>query len=77
MLFRSREAILLNPPPTRKGRALKLNYITQISSAPPKFALFVNDVEIVHFSYLRYIENKLREAFGFYGSPVDIEIRQK
>ncbi|NLK62161.1 MAG: ribosome biogenesis GTPase Der [Fusobacteria bacterium] len=72
-----REAILLNPPPTRKGRALKLNYITQISSAPPKFALFVNDVEIVHFSYLRYIENKLREAFGFYGSPVDIEIRQK
>lgn len=72
-----REALILNPPPTRKGRVLKINYITQVSTAPPKFVMFANDPEIVHFSYIRYIENKLREAFGFYGSPIEIEVRQK
>jgi GTP-binding protein len=72
-----REALILNPPPTRKGRVVKINYAVQVSSAPPKFVIFANNPELVHFSYIRYIENKLREAFGFDGSPIDIEIRQK
>jgi len=72
-----REALILNPPPTRKGRVIKINYMTQISTAPPKFVLFANNPELVHFSYIRYIENKLREAFGFDGSPISIEVREK
>lgn len=72
-----KEATMLNPPPTRKGRAINVYYATQIAAAPPKFVLFVNHPDIVHFSYLRYIENKIREAFGFFGTPIDIELRKK
>jgi len=72
-----REALILNPPPTRKGRVVKINYAAQVSSAPPKFLVFANNPELVHFSYIRYLENKLRDAFGFDGSPIDIEVRQK
>ena len=72
-----KEATMLNPPPTRKGRAINVYYATQIAAAPPKFILFVNHPDIVHFSYLRYIENKIREAFGFFGTPIEIELRKK
>ncbi|MGL5278134.1 MAG: ribosome biogenesis GTPase Der [Cetobacterium sp.] len=66
------DAIIMNNPPTRKGRVVKINYATQISTAPPRFILFCNYPELVHFSYGRYIENKLREAFGFEGTPIDV-----
>ncbi len=72
-----KEATMLNPPPTRKGRAINVYYATQIAAAPPKFILFVNHPDIVHFSYVRYIENKIREAFGFFGTPIEIELRKK
>lgn len=72
-----KEAVIMNNPPTRKGRVVKINYATQISSAPPRFVLFCNYPELVHFSYSRYIENKLREAFGFEGSPIDIIFEKK
>lgn len=71
------EAVIMNNPPTRKGRVVKINYATQIATAPPKFVLFCNYPELVHFSYGRYIENKLREAFGFEGSPIDIIFEKK
>jgi len=67
----------LNPPPTRKGRAININYATQIETAPPRFVIFANHPELVHFSYIRYLENKLREAFGFEGAPIEIEVRRK
>ena len=72
-----KEAMMLNPPPTRKGRAINVYCATQIAAAPPKFILFVNHPDIVHFSYVRYIENKIREAFGFFGTPIEIELRKK
>lgn len=72
-----KEATIMNAPPTRKGRQVKLNYCTQISSAPPRFALFCNHPELLHFSYIRYIENKFRESFGFEGSPIDFVVRKK
>lgn len=72
-----KEATVLNPPPTRKGRTVKINYVTQVSTAPPKFIVFANSPEIVHFSYVRYIENKFREAFGFEGSPLTFIIKKK
>ncbi len=71
------EIVAQNPVPTRKGRAVKLNYATQISQAPPKFVFFANNPELIHFSYKRYIENKLREYFGFEGCPVDIIFNKK
>ncbi|MFK4785894.1 ribosome biogenesis GTPase Der [Fusobacterium sp. MFO224] len=71
------EAVIMNPPPTRKGRVTKINYATQISTAPPKFILFCNYPELMHFSYMRYIENKLRESFGFEGSPIEIIFEKK
>lgn len=71
------EAIIMNNPPTRKGRVVKINYATQISTAPPRFVLFCNYPELVHFSYGRYIENKLRESFGFEGTPIDVIFEHK
>ena len=68
---------LTNPPPTRGGRPLKIYYLTQASVAPPTFVLFVNDPALLHFSYKRYIENRLRETFGFEGTPVRIIARGK
>lgn len=72
-----KEAILMNNPPTRKGRVVKINYATQVSVAPPKFVLFCNYPELIHFSYMRYIENKFRESFGFDGSPILISFEKK
>ncbi len=70
------EALSLNPPPTDKGRRLKLYYGTQIGIKPPKFAIYVNDPELVHFSYQRYLINQLRQNFGFEGCPLWFLIRQ-
>jgi GTP-binding protein len=72
-----KEALILNSPPTRKGRLVKINYATQISTAPPRFVLFCNYPDLIHFSYVRYLENKFREAFGFEGSPIDIILQKK
>lgn len=72
-----KEAVLMNNPPTRKGRVVKINYATQVSVAPPRFVLFCNYPELIHFSYARYIENKFRESFGFEGSPILISFEKK
>ena len=66
------DAIAVNEPPTKNGVKLKIYYITQIGVRPPTFALFVNDSKIMHFSYKRYLENALRKAFDFSGTPIRI-----
>ena len=71
------DAVSRVQPPTDKGKRLKIYYMTQFSTKPPTFVIFVNDAELVHFSYQRYIENKLREVFGFSGTPIRIVVRQK
>ena len=71
------EATAKQQPPSDKGKRLKLYYGTQASIAPPTFVLFVNDSELFHYSYLRYIENQLRAAFGFDGTPLHFIIREK
>lgn len=71
------EAVAMQQPPTDKGKRLKLFYITQVSVKPPTFVIFVNDKKLMHFSYQRYIENKIREAFGFAGTPIRIFIRER
>ena len=71
------DACAINPPPTDKGRQLKIYFVTQVKIKPPTFVLFVNNPEIMHFSYQRYLENKLREAFGFEGTPIQMIIRAK
>lgn len=72
-----REWLHLNPPPTNKGRRLKVLYGTQTGVKPPTFVLFVNDPELMHFSYRRYLENQLRKTFGFEGSPLRLVTRQR
>ena len=71
------DAITRVQPPSDKGRRLKIYYITEIGTKPPTFVIFCNDAELFHFSYQRYIENQLREVFGFRGTPVKIIVRQK
>ena len=71
------EATALQQPPSDKGKRLKLYYITQVSVKPPTFVIFVNDKELMHYSYTRYIENKIREAFGFSGTSLEFIIRQR
>ena len=71
------EATAMQQPPADKGRQLKLYYMTQVSIKPPTFVIFVNDRELFHFSYRRYIENQLREAFGFVGTPIHFIVREK
>ncbi len=71
------EATALNQPPSDKGKRLKIFYTTQVSVKPPAFVIFVNDKQLMHFSYLRYLENKLREAFGFEGTPIKFFIRER
>jgi len=72
-----REWLHLNPPPSDKGRRLKVRYITQVGVKPPTFVFFVNDPELMHFSYKRYLENQMRKHFGFEGTPIRIVVRQK
>lgn len=71
------EAVALQQPPSDKGKRLKLYYITQVSVKPPTFVIFVNDKELMHFSYTRYLENKIREAFGFRGTPLRLIVRER
>ena len=71
------EAVAMQQPPSDKGKRLKLYYITQASVKPPTFVIFVNDKELMHFSYTRYIENQIRETFGFKGTPLRFIIRER
>ena len=71
------EAVAMQQPPSDKGKRLKLYYITQVSVKPPTFVIFVNDKELMHFSYKRYIENRIRESFGFRGTPLKFIIRER
>ena len=71
------DATAMQQPPSDKGRRLKLYYITQVAVKPPTFVIFVNSKELMHFSYTRYIENKIREAFGFRGTSVKMLIRER
>ncbi|MCI9075310.1 MAG: ribosome biogenesis GTPase Der [Dorea sp.] len=71
------EAAALQQPPSDKGKRLKLFYITQVSVKPPTFVIFVNDKELMHFSYIRYLENRIREAFGFRGTSLKFFIRER
>lgn len=71
------EAVAMVQPPSDKGKRLKLYYMTQIKVKPPTFAVFVNRADLAHFSYMRYIENRIRENFGFEGTPIVFKIREK
>ncbi len=71
------QAVSLQQPPSDKGRRLKLFYITEVAVKPPTFVIFVNDKKLMHFSYTRYIENKIREAFGFSGTSLKFIIRER
>ena len=71
------EAVALQQPPSDKGKRLKLYYITQVAVKPPTFVVFVNDKELMHFSYTRYLENKIRSAFGFKGTPLKFFTRER
>jgi len=71
------DAVSRVQPPTDRGKRLKVYYITQTGIQPPNFVMFCNDAKLFHFSYRRYLENKLREVFGFEGTPIRVVIRQK
>ncbi len=71
------DAIAINPPPTDKGKRLRINYVTQVAVKPPTLVLFVNEPELMHFSYERYLENKIRAAFNFEGTPIRMFTRRK
>ena len=71
------EAVAMQQPPSDKGKRLKLYYITQVAVKPPTFVIFVNDKELMHFSYTRYLENRIREAFGFRGTALKFFVRER
>ncbi len=71
------DAVLRNPPPPDHGREIRMYYATQVSAGPPRFVVWVNRPECVHFSYKRYLENALRDAFGFSGTPIRVLLRQR
>jgi GTP-binding protein len=71
------EAMAMNQPPSDKGKRLRIYYMTQVSIKPPTFVFFVNDKELMHFSYSRYIENQIRNAFGFKGTPIHFITRER
>ena len=71
------EAVAMQQPPSDKGKRLKLYYITQVAVKPPTFVIFVNDKELMHFSYTRYLENRIRDAFGFRGTSLKFIIRER
>lgn len=71
------DAITITQPPSDKGKRLKVYYMTQVSTRPPTFVIFVNSKELMHFSYVRYIENHLRKQFGFNGTPIHMIIRER
>ena len=71
------DATARQQPPADKGKRLKIYYGTQSSTAPPTFVLFCNSTDLFHYSYLRYIENRIREAFGFSGTPIRFILRER
>lgn len=71
------EAMAMNPPSTKRGKKLRVYYATQVRTAPPTFILFVNDEDLVQDSYKRYLENKMRESFGFFGTPIRMSFRER
>lgn len=71
------DAVAMNPTPTDKGKRLKIYYVTQVSVKPPTFIVFVNDPELLHFSYKRFLENRIRDAFGFEGTPIRLLARER
>ncbi|WP_088102223.1 ribosome biogenesis GTPase Der [Halalkalibacter urbisdiaboli] len=71
------DAVAMNPTPTDKGKRLKINYVTQVAVGPPTFVFFVNEPELMHFSYERFLENRLRATFEFEGTPIKILARKK
>ena len=71
------EAVAMKQPPSDKGKRLKLYYMTQVSVKPPTFVVFVNDKKLTHFSYTRYLENQIRNTFGFRGTPIRIYTRER
>lgn len=71
------DAKMVNPPPAHSGRVAKIYYMTEVGIRPPTFVLFANDADLIHFSYVRFIENRLRESFGFEGTPIRIVVRSK
>ena len=72
-----RDAVLLNQPPSYKGKRLKIYFVNQSGIQPPKFTFSVNSKNLVHFSYERYLENKIRESFDFEGTPITIQFKNK
>ena len=71
------EAVAMQQPPTDKGKRLRIYYMTQVSVKPPTFVMFVNDKNLMHFSYTRYIENKIRDTFGFRGTAIHFIARER
>jgi len=71
------EAMLMFPPPSSKGRPVKIYYATQVGIKPPTFVIFVNEPELLHFSYLRFLENTIRQNFGFEGVPIVITTKKR
>lgn len=71
------EAVAMKQPPSDKGKRLKLYYMTQVSVKPPTFVVFINDRQLMHFSYTRYLENKIRDAFGFAGTSLKFIVRER
>jgi len=72
-----KDAVLAHPPPSKPGKWIKFYYATQVDIAPPSFVFFCNHAESVHFSYRRYLENQLREQFGFVGTPIRMRFRNR
>ena len=70
-------SVALQQPPSDKGRRLKIYYMTEVAVKPPTFVIFVNDKKLMHFSYLRYLENRIREAFGFRGTALKFIVRER
>ena len=71
------EAVAMQQPPTDKGKRLKIFYVTQVAVKPPTFVIFVNDRNLMHFSYTRYLENRIRDTFGFQGTALKFIIRER
>ncbi|SHE43744.1 GTP-binding protein [Seinonella peptonophila] len=71
------DAVMVTPPPSHRGKRLRIQYATQVAVKPPTFVLFVNNPELAHFSYVRYLDNKLRQTFGFEGTPIRLHLRNK
>ena len=71
------KAVAMQQPPSDKGRILRVYYMTQVGVRPPTFVIFVNSKKLMHYSYTRYIENRIRDAFGFVGTPINFIIRER